>query len=218
MEATDDDPALAGLRWLATKRVTLGVIALLVAVFVFELFVWWSLGVASWRYMFLANTELTPGLMMAPFAHRSISHLVTTVSVIVVYGGLVEERLDPATYFAFYVLAGYASTIAQLVEYLNGLAGLGTLGAIGAALAMVTFFTTTTASEQLQDPTAVSDAERIFTVTGLVIVVLILTNDFAPGIVFTTGTAPLGHAGGMAAGVVYGVVHARAQSGSPQQS
>jgi membrane associated rhomboid family serine protease len=142
---------------------------------------------------------------------------VTTVSVIVVYGGLVEEQLPAPTYFAFYVLAGYASTIAQLFEYATGLHGLGTLGASGAALGMVTFFSTTTAGRYLDESHRVSIVHRLFAVTGAIIAVLIVTNDFVPGIVFRTGTAPLGHAGGMVAGVVYGVVRARAQQGSESQ-
>jgi membrane associated rhomboid family serine protease len=217
MASPDNAPARDGLRWLATKRVTLGVIALLCAVFVFELLVWWQFGAAGWQYIFLAHLRPSPGWVMAPFSHRSISHLVTTVSVIVVYGGLVEERLPAPTYFAFYVLAGYVSTLAQLLEYFNGLSGLGTLGASGAALGLVTFFSTTTAARYLQDPRRVSAVHRLFAVTGVVIAVLIVTNDFVPGIVFRAGTAPLGHAGGMAAGVVYGVVHARAQQGSTSQ-
>ena len=218
MAATDSAPARDGLRWLATKRVTLGVIALLLGVFVFELVVWWLLGPMSWQYIFLAHSQPSPGWVMAPFSHRSISHLVTTLSVIVVYGGLVEERLPPPTYFAFYVLAGYASTVAQLFEYLNGLPGLGTLGASGAALGLVTFFSTTTAARYLRAPHRVPVVHRLFAVTGAVIVVLIVTNDFVPGIVFRPGTAPLGHAGGMAAGVVYGVVRARTQQGSTSRA
>ena len=218
MAATENTPARDGLGWLATKRVTLGVVSLLCAVFVFELVVWYQYGVAGWQYIFLAHARPSPGWVMAPFSHRSISHLVTTVSVILVYGGLVEERLPPATYFAFYVLAGYASTIAQLVEYLNGLAGLGTLGASGAALGLVTFYATTTAADYMTDPHSVSTVERLFAVTGTVISLLIVTNDFVPGIVFTTGTAPLGHAGGMAAGLVYGVVWARTQQRSTSQT
>ena len=214
MASPDNAPARDGLRWLATKRVTRGVIALLCAVFVFELLVWWQFGAAGWRYIFLANLQPSPGWVMAPFSHRSISHLVTTVSVITVYGGLVEERLPAATYFAFYVLAGYASTIAQLVEYANGLSGLGTLGASGAALGLVTFFATTTAVRYLEAPQRVPIVHRLFALTGLAIAALILTNDFVPGIVFRTGTAPLGHAGGMMAGLAYGLVHARAQERS----
>lgn len=211
MGATTDTPALDGLRWLASKRVTLGVIALLFVVFAFELLVWELYGAPGWQYIFLAGVRPTPGWIMAPFSHRSISHLVTTVSVVAVYGGLVEDRLAPATYFAFYVLAGYASTVAQLIEYLDGLAGLGTLGASGAALGMVTFHTTTAAARYLRDPGSVSAVELAFAATGLVIVGLVVTNDFVSGIVFTRGTAPLGHAGGMLAGVCYGLVRVRAQ-------
>jgi len=216
MGATENAPVRDGLRWLTTKRVTLGVISLLVAVFLFELFVWQLFGAAGWRYVFLAYPEPSPGWVMAPFSHQSISHLLTTVSVIVIYGGLVEDRLEPATYFAFYVLAGYASTVAQLFAYLDGLPGLGTLGASGAALGLVTLFVTTTVARYRRDPTSVAEVEQIFAVTGAVITGLVLTNDFVPGIVFTAGTAPLGHFGGMAAGVCYGLW--RAQQGSTHQS
>ena len=211
MTATDNAPARDGLRWLATKRVTLGVIALLLAVFVFELFVWWQFGATGWQYIFLAHLRPTPGWVMAPFSHRSISHLLTTLSVIVVYGSLVEESLEPATYLAFYVVAGYASTVAQLIEYANGLPGLGTLGASGAALGLVTFFSTTTVARTLRDPASVSTIEKLFATTGCLIAALIVTNDFVPGIVFATGTAPLGHAGGIVTGVCYGLVRARTQ-------
>jgi membrane associated rhomboid family serine protease len=215
MGATDDAPVRDGLRWLATKRVTLGVISLLVVVFLFELVVWELYGPRGWQYVFLANPQSTPGWVMAPFSHRSISHLVTTVTVIVVYGGLVEERLEAATYFAFYVLAGYASTVAQLLVYLNGVPGLGTLGASGAALGLVTFFVTTTAVRYAQDPATVADVEVIFTVNGAVITALVVTNDFVPGIVFTTGTAGLGHAGGIVAGICYGLWRAQQRSMRP---
>ncbi len=216
MGATDNAPARDGVRWLATRRVTLGVISLLVVVFLFELVVWQLYGAVGWQYVFLADLGPSPGWVMAPFSHRSISHLLTTISVIVIYGGLVEGQVDPDSYFAFYVLAGYASTVAQLVAYLDGVPGLGTLGASGAALGLVTLFATTTALGYARDPTAVADVEVIFAVTGGVITALVLTNDFIPGIVFTPGTAPLGHAGGMAAGVCYGLW--RAQQASTQRT
>jgi len=212
MGATDNTPALDGVRWLANKRVTLGVIAMLVVVFLFELVVLELYGPGGWQYVFLAYVRPSPGWVMAPFSHRSISHLVTTLSVIVVYGGLVEELLAPARYFAFYVLAGYASTLAQLLVYANGLSGIGTLGASGAALGLVALFVTATTDRYRRDPTSVSDVKVVFAVTGLVIAGLVLTNDFVPGIVFNEGTAPLGHAGGMAAGFCYGLGRAQQRS------
>jgi len=211
--ATDDSVLAAGARWLAEKRVTLGVIVLLVAVFAFERAVLWLYGPRTWGYLFLAGGDLSPGWLLAPFAHRDLTHLGTTAGVILVYGGLVERRLPPATYLGFYVAAGYASTGAQLGAYLGGGPGLGTLGASGAALGLVAFFSTVTALERVWDRRDSEDAgrsvETVFAVTGVVVVALVVANDFLPTVGLEPGTAPFGHLGGMLTGLFYGVVHVR---------
>lgn len=211
--ATDDSVLAAGARWLATKRVTLGVIVLLAAVFAFERAILWVYGPRTWGYLFLAGSDPSPGWLLAPFAHRDFTHLGTTAGVILVYGALVEERLPPATYLAFYVTTGYASTAAQLGTYLSGGGGLGTLGASGAALGLVAFFSTVTALERVwdcQDREGTGrSVETLFAVTGLVVVALVLANDFVPAVGLEPGTAPFGHLGGMLTGLFYGVVWVR---------
>jgi membrane associated rhomboid family serine protease len=211
--ATDDSVLAAGVRWLAGKRVTLGVIVLLAAVFAFERAVLWLYGPQTWGYLFLAGSDPSPGWLLAPFAHRDLAHLGSTAGVVLVYGALVERRLAPAAYLGFYVGAGYASTAAQLGAYLGGGPGLGTLGASGAALGLVVFFSTVSGVERLLEaPDSVEtgrSVETLFAVTGLVVVALVVANDFLPGVEFEPGTAPLGHLGGMLVGLVYGVVRAR---------
>lgn len=206
MTATDAAPIRDGVRWLATKRVTLGVVALLFAVFGFEFLVLAAYGIPGWRYIFLANLDPTPGWVMAPFAHRNVTHLLTTLVVIVLYGSLVESWLADSTVFAFYVLAGYASTAAQLVAYLGGAPGLGTLGASGAALGLVALYVVRMFGQALWNPSAVTAVDGVFTGSGCLIVAMVVANDFVAGIVFATGTAPLGHLGGILAGVAYGLV------------
>ncbi|MFC7134373.1 MULTISPECIES: rhomboid family intramembrane serine protease [Salinibaculum] len=205
MTATEDTPLRAGFRWLASKRVTLGVVSLLLAVFGFELLVWLAYGVEGWQYFFLANLDPTPGWVMAPFAHRNPSHLLTTLVVIVVYGGLVETVLPDHRFLAFYVFAGYASTLAQLAAYLGGAPGLGTLGASGAALGLVALYVVRMGGRAIWAPATVTVVDGVFTGSGLVIVATVLANDFVPGVVFASGTAPLGHVGGLLAGVAGGV-------------
>jgi membrane associated rhomboid family serine protease len=214
MTATDDTTARAGVRWLATRRVTLGVLALLLAVFVFELLVLAAYGVVGWRYLFLAGPDPTPGWVMAPFAHRTITHLSTTLVVVGLYGALVESWLPDSTVFAFYVLAGYASTLAQLLAYASGAPGLGTLGASGAALGLVSLYVVRTLGRAVWEPTTVTTVDGVFTGSGVLTVAMVLANDFVPGIVFASGTAPLGHVGGILAGVAYGLVVVRAEQQS----
>ena len=126
-----------------------------------------------------------------------------------VYGTLVEARLHPATYVAFYVAAGYASTAAQLGEYLGGGAGFGTLGASGAALGLVALFSTTTALDRTEG--VPSPVESLFAVSGVVVATLVLANDFLAGVALASGTAPFGHVGGMLTGLLFGLVLVRAR-------
>jgi membrane associated rhomboid family serine protease len=207
-------PVRDGLRWLATKRVTLGVVALLLVVFGFELVVLAAYGIAGWQYIFLASLDPSPGWVMAPFAHRTVTHLLTTLVVIVLYGALVESWLADSTVFAFYVLAGYASTAAQLLAYLGGAPGVGTLGASGAALGLVTLYVVRMVGRAVWAPDTVTAVDGVFTGSGGLIVAMVLANDFVPGIVVAGGTAPLGHLGGMLAGVGYGLVVVRAEQQS----
>jgi membrane associated rhomboid family serine protease len=211
MTATDDVTLGAGVRWLATKRVTLGVFALLLAVFGLELFVWWLFGPATWQYLFLADAMPSPAWVLAQFAHRSIEHLVTTSVVILVYGALLEGRLGTWTFLGFYLAAGYASTAAQLGEYVGGTPSLGTLGASGAALGLVALFTTTTIAAAVGGGSYQTEADPVFAVSGVFIVGTLLVNDFVSGIQIAAGTAPFGHVGGMLTGVFYGLVRVRAQ-------
>jgi membrane associated rhomboid family serine protease len=213
MSATDDAVLAAGVRWLATKRVTLGVVSFLLVVFAFEVLVLWRFGATGWAYLFLAHLEPTPGLVMAPFAHRNLSHLLTTLPLVLIYGGLVEMRIRDSTVFAFYVVAGYASILAQLLTYATGTPGLGTLGASGAALGLVALYTVGTLKEAVRTPGQVTAVHGVFTGTGLFIIATMLVNDFVPGITLAAGTAGLGHAGGMLVGVCYGLVRTQQQRG-----
>jgi len=214
MTATDDAVLAAGVRWLARKRVTLGVVSFLLVVFAFEVVVLWQFGPASWGYLFLAHLDPSPGWVLAPFAHRNVSHLLSTLPVVLIYGGLVEARLPEQSVFAFYVLAGYASIGAQLGAYVAGAPGLGTLGASGAALGLVALYTVWTFKEAVWTPAEVTMIHGVFAGTGLFILATVLTNDFVPGIVLTTGTATLGHAGGVLTGACYGLVRTQQQSGT----
>jgi membrane associated rhomboid family serine protease len=182
--------------------VTLGAVALLSAVFALELLVSGVYGVRAWAYVFLAGAEPTPGWVLAPFAHRGLFHLLSTASVLLVYGALVETVLGRTAYFGLCVAAAYLSTAAQVVGYVAGAPGIGTLGASGVALALVAFLAVRTllGGRTVRPAT---DVDWVFAVSGVVVVGYILANDFVPGFAPLQGTAPYGHAAGIAVGIGY---------------
>jgi len=50
-----------GLAWLAGKRVTLGAVALVAAVFAFQTLISLAYGPNGWAYIFVADTQLSQG-------------------------------------------------------------------------------------------------------------------------------------------------------------
>lgn len=190
---------------LRGARLTLVLVTLLLSVYVLEVVVWLSFGWEAVVFAFLATAEPSPGWVLAPFAHslREPLHLLTSIVVVAVYGGLVEARLRAAAYLQLYVLAGYASTAVVVTSYALT-PGSGTFGASGAAMALVGFLVVDTAM-RLVAGEATTVGERVFATTGVAIVVLRMARDFGVVVPAAEGTAPLGHAAGVLVGVGYAV-------------
>jgi membrane associated rhomboid family serine protease len=195
------EPSLTdGLAWLADKRVTLGAAALVTAVFAVQAVVGLVYGRAGWAYVFVAGTDASPGWVLAPFSHRSLGHLVSTLAVLVVYGGLAETVLRPVRYYAVCLVAAYASTGAQVAAYAAGIPGAGTLGASGVALALTAFVAMRTLLGR-SVLAAASEVDWVFAASGAFIVAYHLANDFLPGFSPLSGTGTFGHAAGIAVGM-----------------
>jgi membrane associated rhomboid family serine protease len=194
-----ETPSLAGgLRWLAGKRVTLGAVALLIAVFALQTLVVRVYGLGAWAWIFVAGTDPSPGWVLAPAAHRDAVHLASTVSVWLVYGALTETVLPGHRYLLVCVLAGYGSTAAQVAGYVAGQPGIGTLGASGVTLGLAAYITLRTA---LGGAPRATEVDWVFAATGVFVVGYVLASDFLPGFAPLSGTAPLGHAAGVAVGL-----------------
>jgi membrane associated rhomboid family serine protease len=199
--SAEPGPSVAdGLAWLAGKRVTLGAVALVVAVFALQSLVSTAYGLEGWAYIFVADDTLSPGWVLAPFSHRSLGHLLSTLTVLVVYGALAEATLAEPRYFLFGLGAAYVSVAAQVASYAAGAPGLGTLGASGVALGAVAYVTVRTllGGGRLARATEV---DWVFALSGAFIVGYHLANDFLPGFTPLSGTAPYGHAAGIMVGM-----------------
>ena len=214
--SAEPGPSVAdGLAWLAGKRVTLGAVALVVAVFVLQVLVSVAYGLNGWAYMFVAGTDPSPGWVLAPFSHRSAGHLLSTLAVLVVYGALAETALSETRYFLFCLGAAYVSTAAQVASYAAGAPGLGTLGASGVALGAVAYVTMRTLlGGRLLEPA--TEVDWVFALSGTFIVGYHLANDFLPGFTPLAGTAPYGHAAGIMVGMAVALWElGRAEGTSP---
>jgi len=199
--SAEPGPSVAdGLAWLAGKRVTLGAVALVVAVFAVQTFVSVAYGLGGWAYIFVAGPDPSPGWVLAPFSHRGLPHLLSTLAVLVVYGALAETALSETRYFLFCLGAAYVSTAAQVASYAAGAPGLGTLGASGVALGAVAYVTMRTLlGGGLLEPA--TEVDWVFALSGAFIVGYHLANDFLPGFTPLSGTAPYGHAAGVMVGM-----------------
>lgn len=198
---TKSGPSIAdAVRWLGAQRVTLGTIILLLAVFVFEQFVWTAYGFDVVAYTFAAGRRPSPGWILAPFAHQSLLHLSSSALVVLTYGALVEADIGGLAWFRLYVLAGYVATATQILAYWLGAPGTATLGASGAALGLTAFYAATSVSDRMQTGHWTERYDGIFTVTAVVIVAVLLVNDFSR-VSLATGTAPYGHVGGILSGL-----------------
>ena len=199
--SAESGPSVAdGLAWLAGKRVTLGAVALVVAVFALQTLVSVAYGLEGWAYIFVADAALSPGWVLAPFSHRSVGHLLSTLVVLVVYGALAETTLAETRYFLFCLGAAYVSTAAQVASYAAGEPGLGTLGASGVALGTVAYVTMRTFLGGAAIESA-TEVDWVFALSGAFIVGYHLANDFLPGFTPLSGTAPYGHAAGIMVGM-----------------
>lgn len=194
-----------GLRWLSTQRVTLGAVSFLLAVFAVERIVWSLYGRFTVAYVFAASAEPSPGWVLAPFAHGTVTHLLTSASMLVVFGALVEAEWGALSWYRLFLAGGYGAVAAQVLAYRLGAPGRWTLGASGAALAMASAYAVTEGRARNRAGAWRADHHAVLAPTAALIVASVLANDFL-GLGLVSDTAPYGHLGGVLVGTVAGLV------------
>lgn len=138
----DEASALSrGLAWIRSVPVTVALCLLFAFVFSAEWLVWRRFGYATFVTLFVATPDPSPGWLLAPLAHLPTDprHVVSSVVQLVLFGGVVERRLDRRRFLALAAVSGLATTGAQVTWYVVlGASGrvAGTLGASGIVLAM----------------------------------------------------------------------------------
>ena len=194
---------------------TAAVVVILCAVFVFEWYVLATFGFETFVWLFVARLDPSVGWVVAPFAHESLPHLVTTVVTVLVFGTFAESRLRESRFFAFLVVAAYLSTAAQVASYAVAPAnGAGTLGTSGGALALTAFVVVQSLRTYNVTGRWSFEGEWVWALTGVAVLALLLANDFVPWVSLNGGTAAVGHLAGVLVGVAFGFWHPITRSGA----
>ncbi|WP_152041895.1 rhomboid family intramembrane serine protease [Salinigranum salinum] len=187
-------------RWRTDHPATATLAAVLVAAFVVESLLWWLFGFATVEFWFAATADPSPGWLLAPLGHTSVTHLVGNLLFLGVYGSLAESDLSVPTWYWLFAVSAFAGTAAQVWSYLlTGVEG-GALGASAGVVAFVSFVGVRTVRE---GPGARSGRAYTLGVAGGVGMIALLLTDF----VLTTGagSAEFAHLLGVAVGAFAGI-------------
>lgn len=122
-------------------RVTIGLIAVNVAVFVFELTapdtgsLFRRYGLVPVAFVGSSLPAALPTLVTSMFLHGSLLHLASNLLYLWIFGSNLEEAVGPARFAALYGLAGLGGHVAQiLAESGSTVPTLGASGAIAGVL------------------------------------------------------------------------------------
>ncbi|UPV72940.1 rhomboid family intramembrane serine protease [Halorussus limi] len=161
------------------------------------------------EFLFVAQAQLTPGLLLAPYSHGSVAHLITNVGLLFLFGWLCEAEMTSREFLGFVVAVAYASTVAQVVidAVLSGSAG--TLGLSGVAYALPPLYAVIRLPEIRDKGTNASFIEM----WGSAVVLSVLIPFIMAGIVPLNLSSYMGaepakvtHSFGFLAGLLYGTV------------
>lgn len=177
------------------------------------LVVQWSIAATStalFKFLFVAQPRLTPGLVFSPFAHAGFSHLFINIGLLLLFGWLCEAELSHRKFLGFVVVVAYISTFAQVLVDTVTTGSAATLGFSGVAYAFPPFYAVVR-SPRLRDSEPLSQFTRSMWGGAVVVSLLIpflLVDLFSFGIRSPVGADPaiITHAVGFLAGLLWGVV------------
>jgi membrane associated rhomboid family serine protease len=199
------------VRWRRAHPATTTLVAVLVAAFAVESLVWWLFGFRAVAFWFAATADPSPGWLLAPLGHQSVTHLLGNLLVLVLFGSYAEEVLTEAETYFLFVVAALAGNAAQVSSYVVAGVESGAVGASAAVLGLVAFHAVRSVRALLAR-TAQPFASRYWGVAGGLVVVLLLANDlftFSPW----AGTAEYAHLAGVMVGAGGALSHPFAAPG-----
>jgi membrane associated rhomboid family serine protease len=169
-----------------------------------------GLSESVFEFWFIAQIELTPGLIITSVSHGSIRHFVFNMFLFGMYGRLVEEHLGGGEYATIAVVTAYIPTYAQIVGDQITTGEAGTLGFSGAVYAIIPLYAVMGVSTLVRDGVGESGlaAPRLPFVLGAVIMSLLIPFMITGHLeLLSSGLPPaqITHGGGYLIGFVYGL-------------
>lgn len=121
--------------------ITLSIIILCTAVFLYQAFGVHDLQGFVDRYGFVPQNFWSIGLMTSKFLHGGWIHLIGNMYFLWIFGDNVEERLGYWGYLIFYLAGGIAASILHALFYMHSdIPSIGASGAISAVMGAYLFF------------------------------------------------------------------------------
>jgi membrane associated rhomboid family serine protease len=196
--------------WRRAHPATTTLVAVLVAAFAVESLVWWLFGFPAVEFWFAASAEPSPGWVLAPLGHQSVTHLLGNLLVLVLFGSYAEEVLTEAETYFLFVVAALAGTAAQVSSYVVAGVQSGAVGASAAVLGLVSFHAVR--SLRALGAEGQSFTSRYWGVAGGLVVLVLLANDLLSFSLWT-GTAEYAHLAGVMVGAGGALSHPFAAPG-----
>jgi len=198
--------------WLADTIITRTVFAFLLIWYVIIWYVPLGIDESTASYWFIARANPSPGWILAMLSHVSISHFLANSGQLLLFGSIVERRLNTQQYLTFLFTAGLITTLVQVLEYnINGITG-GMVGASGATFSVVTFALVALLKSSNGSPltaTSPTDLRPGLILAALTILIGQLLNDFIPYLSFSQQASGVAHLSGMILGATIALLYTR---------
>lgn len=158
-------------------------------------------------FLFVAQLQITPALLLAPFAHGSFQHLAVNTALLLLYGWPTENLLETREFAVFFVGVAALSTYAQVVFDALVRGSAGTLGASGAVYAFPAFYAIVAGARVWRSNDSIFDHSLVLSalvVTALI--PLLMFGIVSPGLEIDRVAPPaaITHAVGYLVGLTYG--------------
>ncbi|MBX0350285.1 MULTISPECIES: rhomboid family intramembrane serine protease [Haloarcula] len=156
------------------------------------------------KFWFVAQPSLTPGLLIAPLSHSSfLFHLLPNMALFVIWGWLTEDQLKSREYIVYTALTAYLSIYLQVLYSAIITGQAGTLGFSGAVYSFPPAYAFLAFRSQIYE----NNSLEFGLFMGAIAVSLAIPLSIAgyissvPGM---TSSANVAHSAGFAIGTIYG--------------
>lgn len=193
-------------RWLRDSVVTQAVILFLALWFFTTWYVPLGIGEPTIKYWLIATANPSPGWFLASLSHANPAHFLGNLGQLLLFGAIVERRLNTRQYLGLLVISGTAATLVQVAEYnVTGIEG-GMIGASGATFAVVSFAVVSLFVHSGDNPLLADSPADIrpgLVLAGIVILGGQLINDFTPYLSLSVKASGVAHLTGIILGAGY---------------